>query len=450
MNKIFLSYLLFGFSLLFLLQSCKKDTEIIAVKHGLSDVSKYDAKNAIDWFNLLRIIVATQDVNPPLASRVYAYAGITVYESVADGIKNNKPLHGQLNGFFLNAIEANTDSLDYDIIFNEALTLLAVCDTIIPSLTTTNRDSVFALHDRILQSKAGFVIDSIITKSRERGIVIATAIKKYAAADNYLSVKNLSYTVPLRDTLHPSYWEPTDGSHLNPVEPYWGKIRTFTLDSSSHFEIHPSVNFDTDTSSAFGRQANEVMMTVNQITPPQTMIVNWWRDASGTQTPAGHWIGIIQYVAHLKNYKLDKVAELYALVGITIADAFISCWDAKYKYNLLRPETYIRAYMNAGWNTGQGSTVITPTFPEYPSGHSVCSGAAAKVLTDALGSFAFDDSTNYYLVYGARTYANFYATADEAAISRLYGGIHYRDAIDNGIQQGKNIGAHVMSKVKFR
>jgi hypothetical protein len=434
---------------LLLTAGCKKEEPIISYKHELSDASNYSSKHASDWISLLRKIVTAQNINPPRASRIYGYAGITLYESVVEGIEGNKTLQGQLNGFLPGSIPENTDSLDYDIVLNEALASIVQCDTIIPNLSSANRDSALALHDRIVQYKSLMVEDSIILKSKARGLVVANAVKKYAAADNFLTVKNLVYNVPPRDAMHLWYWEPTDPVNLKPTEPYWGSMRTFALDSSAQFELPQLIAFSTDTSSVFGRQAGEVMTTVENKTPAQNDIVLWWRDQGGTQTPAGHWMGIVQYIVPLKNYNLDKAAELFALVGITTADAFISCWNAKYRYNLLRPETYIKAYMKHSWTTGQGSD-ITPPFPEYPSGHSVCSGAASQVLTDALGTFTFKDSSSMNYGYAPRTYTSFYSAADEAAMSRLYGGIHYREAIENGITQGRSIGEKVTASVKFR
>jgi hypothetical protein len=137
------------------------------------------------------------------------------------------------------------------------------------------------------------------------------------------------------------------------------------------------------------------------------------------------------------------------MLGIATADAFISCWDAKYKYNLLRPETYIKAYINSSWSTGQLD--ITPPFPEYPSGHSVCSGAAAEILTDILGNIPFTDSINVeYYNYVPRSFASFNAAAQEAGISRLYGGIHFREAIENGLLQGKNLSQHLKARVQLK
>jgi hypothetical protein len=451
MKHLIIKYTSVLIVLIVFISGCKKDPSepITPLKHAISDATRYDAKVAIDWMNLFRTIVRNQNINPPRAARVYAYTGITLYESVVEGIKNNKPLRGQLNGFSLNTIAPNTDSLDYGIVLNEALSIVAKCDTIIPALTMQSLDAINALHDNFLATKTD-VVDSIITKSKARGKLVANAIMKYAAADNFQTVRTMSYIVPPRDMTHPWYWEPTDATHLNPAEPYWGQMRSFTMTASGQFEIPQNILFNEDTSSAFGRQAREVMDTVNNRTPAQNDIVLWWRDPTGTQTPAGHWIGILQYIIHQKGFKLDKAAELYAMVGITTSDAFISCWDAKYKYNLLRPETYIKAYMNSLWSTGQGSDP-TPPFPEYPSGHSVCSGAAAEILTSLLGTVSFTDSINVeYYNYIPRSFASFNAAAQEAGISRLYGGIHYREAIESGLLQGKNLAQQIESKVKFK
>ncbi len=451
MTRFSIKYYHFLFFVVVLASACKKDStnNPTPVSH-IGDATNYDASVAINWINEFRDIAKTQPLNPPRASRMYAYAGIALYESVVDGIKGNKSLQGQLNGFPLNSIPSNIDSLDYGIVVNEALFAIAKCDTIIPTLTAQNLMNCETLHMQFLATKTSVVADSIIAKSKARGILVANAIMKYAATDNFLAVKTLIYTLPPRDAAHPWYWEPTDASHLNPVEPFWGQIRPFVMDSSAQFEIPQSVNFSDDTSSAFGHQALEVYNTVNNRTNAQNDIVLWWRDATGTQTPAGHWMGILQYIIHQKGFKLGNAAELYALTGISTAEAFVACWKSKYKFNLLRPETYIIAYINSGWSTGQGSDP-TPPFPEYPSGHSVCSGAADKALTNYLGSFTFTDSVNVVLFgYNPRTFTSFTAAANEAGISRLYGGIHYIEAIQNGLIEGRNIGQFVTDKINFK
>jgi hypothetical protein len=133
---------------------------------------------------------------------------------------------------------------------------------------------------------------------------------------------------------------------------------------------------------------------------------------------------------------LDRAAEAYAKVGIAVADAFISCWRTKFRENLLRPVTYVRSVIDPDWTP----LLITPPFPEYTSGHSVQSAAAAAVLTDLLGPVSFTDRTHESRGLPARSFASFNDAAREAAVSRMYGGIHFRAAIDRGLEQGVCVG----------
>jgi hypothetical protein len=146
------------------------------------------------------------------------------------------------------------------------------------------------------------------------------------------------------------------------------------------------------------------------------------------------------------DYNLAEAAELYALSGIASADAFIACWKCKYQVNLLRPKTYIRENMDPNWS----SFIGTPPFPEYTSGHSVCSGAVSEVMTQYIGNQSFTDDVNTPINgIAPRTLSSFYEAADEAAMSRLYGGIHFREAIENGISQGRCLGQTLMNSIKL-
>jgi hypothetical protein len=164
----------------------------------------------------------------------------------------------------------------------------------------------------------------------------------------------------------------------------------------------------------------------------------------------GHWIAIVGQIAETDNLSLATTADAYARVGLAVADAFIACWNTKYHYNLLRPVTYIRKLFDPTWS----SFIGTPAFPEYTSGHSVQSGAAATVLTDLLGEKAFTDTTHvdHGLVptLAPRSFTSFPEAADEAALSRLYGGIHFRPAIELGVQQGVCVGRTIIDRIKFK
>jgi len=161
-------------------------------------------------------------------------------------------------------------------------------------------------------------------------------------------------------------------------------------------------------------------------------------------TPGAHWIGITKIAARKTNADYTKTVTAYTQTSVAIFDAFISCWDEKYRSNLIRPETLINQHIDDSWEP----VLQTPPFPEYTSGHSVVSGAASIALTDVFGdNFAFDDDTE--LAYGlpVRSFPSFKAAAQEAAISRMYGGIHYRAAVEIGVNQGSDLGKLVVSKL---
>ena len=177
---------------------------------------------------------------------------------------------------------------------------------------------------------------------------------------------------------------------------------------------------------------------VNELTPEQEAIARFWSDDPGTTpTPSGHSISITTQVLRRERASLAKAAETYARLGMAVSDAFVACWHEKYRYNLLRPVTYIRALIDGDWLP----VLVTPPFPEYPSGHSVQSGAAFQVLTDLFGRrYSFVDHTHDERGLASRRFRSFSEAAEEAAFSRLYGGIHFRAAIENGVAQGKRIG----------
>jgi hypothetical protein len=189
----------------------------------------------------------------------------------------------------------------------------------------------------------------------------------------------------------------------------------------------------------------EVYQTSQNLTQEQTDIALFWADDPGrTATPPGHSIAVLTQILEQENATLALSAEAYARVGIAVTDAFIGCWHAKYTYNLVRPVTYIQQLTVESWMP----LVNTPPFPEYPSGHSVQTGAAAVVLAGMFGEeYSFTDHTHDTLGLAARSFASFTEMANEAALSRLYGGIHYRAAIELGLEQGTCIGERVNSLI---
>lgn len=437
----FYSFILIATALL-ILQSCqKRDAEVVRQPNA----TNYSYKVASEWMHTLEKIVQSESKNPPHASRIYAYAGIGLYEAVLPGMEGYQSLEGQIAGLNNLPKAQLFGQLDYTASANEALYQIA--SKVFVTLKPENLAVIENLHTKYLEETRVKVSNDVLEESVAFGKAVAAAIMDRANNDGFAATRGLVYTIPSTND-NPGFWSPT-GAALSPLEPFWGQLKCFAMASGSACDVPSTIAFSTDPGSAFYKQAQEVLTVNTTLTPEQKSIALWWSDGTAqTATPPGHWIAIADEIAASKNLSLGKAAEMYALLNIAMADAFISCWDAKYKLNLLRPVSYIRSFVpgNASWSP----LLTTPPFPEYPSGHSVASAAAGEILTGLFGTFAFTDSANTYLGLPPRNYSSFTAAASEAAISRLYGGIHYREAIENGVLQGKEVSKAVTEKIKLR
>ncbi|HXH18943.1 MAG TPA: vanadium-dependent haloperoxidase, partial [Chitinophagales bacterium] len=279
----------------------------------------------------------------------------------------------------------------------------------------------------------------------------------WANSDNYIQTRNMPrFTVV--DT--PGSWLPTPPKYLEALEPHWFKVRPFVLDSTSQFRKPLWYKFSTDSTSDFYKRVKEVYALVKNLSDEQVQIARFWDDnpsplnvqghvvtTNRQNTPGGHWLGIARIAARKKNLSLAETCEALSMTAIAIADAFKVIWDTKYVCNNIRPVTYIGKYIDASWSP----VLETPNFPEFSSGHSGISAAAAYVLTQRFGeNFSFTDSTNVPFGYPARKFSSFNEAAKEAAMSRVYGGIHYIPSCEIGAEQGRMVGELVEMKIRTR
>jgi hypothetical protein len=437
----YFSYL-FALAAVLFLQSCRKN-DFQAITQP--EATTFSAKVASDWMEQTRLIVKAEGKNPPQASRIYAYAAIALYESVLPGLNGYQSLSNQIEGLTNLPNVRDFGVLDYTIAVNEALYQVNL--KVYGNIQSANVSNIEKLHSQYYNERVRAISPEKMQSSIEFGKMVATAVLNRANSDNFSATRSMVYTVPDWAN-NSSYWTPTDATNLIPLEPYWGKVKCFAMKSSNECEVPSTLLFSTTIGTAFHKQALEVYTTSVNLTANEKSIASWWADGGGTPTPPGHWVSIENQLVKDLNLSLGKAAEMYALVNMGMADAFISCWDAKYKFNLVRPQTYIRNFVAgaANWKPFIG----TPPFPEYPSGHSVSSGVAAEILTNLFGNVAFTDYTNTNMGLAARSYKSFDEAAQEAAISRLYGGIHYREACDKGVQQGKLVAKSIITNIKLR
>lgn len=389
--------------------------------------------------------------SPPVSSRTYAYISIAGYETVIAGHAGYQSLAGQLHG--LTALPRPASGKEYSVTIAAVHAILIVGKTMVVS-----EEKVNDFYKSIMQElKTSGIPSAIFDNSIAFGQRIAKHILDWAVLDNYKQTRTFSKYAVNNEA---ATWKPTPPAYMKAVEPHWNKIRTFVIDSAQQFKPLPATVFSTDKNSDFYKEALAVRDIGLNLTTEQKEIANFWdcnpfkmnvnghvMYASKKISPGGHWINITADACQKTGADVASSMEAYACLAITIADAFISCWDEKYRSQVIRPETYINQYIEGSWMP----LLQTPPFPEYTSGHSVVSTACAVMLEKIFGkSFAFSDSTELEFGIPARHFTSFMQAAEEAAISRFYGGIHYMPAIVNGSDGGKKIGLFMISRLKTK
>lgn len=389
---------------------------------------------------------------PPISARIYAYAAIAGYEALAPGFPEYQSLAGQLNG--LKPVPQPEAGKTYCFPLAGVNAMLIVGKQLVFS-----EGQIQELKEQIFEDfKAMNMPPDVYDRSMAYGEMVAKHILNWSKTDNYAQTRSMpKFTI---ETKVPDRWRPTPPMYGDALEPHWPKIRPWVIDSANQFLCDPPQAFSTDKNSAFYKEAMEVYEIVKRKNQEEIDIAWYWDDnpfavevqghfMSGKKkiSPGGHWMNIAGHACRKANADMMKSAETYVKVACSLADAFIVSWNTKYKYNLIRPESYINQYIAPDW----APLIQTPPFPEHNSGHSTISSAAATALTELYGdNFAFTDSTEMEFGIPARSFKSFREASDEVGMSRLYGGIHYRTGNVTGLKCGAEVGAFVSKKLKTK
>ena len=429
------NFTLFLFSLLFLAQGCKNNTPTPVL--ASSEISKV--------INQMTDIMVHDITNPPLAARFYSYACLAGYEVVAQNDTAFHTMTGVLNGY--PTIAKPTISGEYAYPLAAVLAMLETAKKMQPSgkLLGDYETNYLDSCQNIGFSKE--IIDNSLVYAK----AISAQILAYAKADKYNKISNYPRYTPSNTE---GSWYPTPPGYFAPVEPYFNTVRPFTLDSAQQFKPAPPVAFSKDKNSAFYRLTNDVY--VRKLTQEQLEIAAFWdcnpfalQDNGHLMvgmkkiSPGAHWMGIAGNACVKEKVNFQKTLYVHTVLAVGLMDGFICCWDEKYRSNRIRPETAIRKLIDPNWKP----FLQTPPFPEYLSGHSTISTTAAVILSHLFGEkFSYQDTVEERFGLEARSFTSFKQAAEEAAISRLYGGIHFMDAITNGQKQGVLVGNNVVKK----
>ncbi len=399
--------------------------------------------------NLTDIIV--HDIfSPPVASRVYAYPCVAAYEALLPAHPNKKSMAKQLNG--LKEVPKPADNQSYCYPVASLTAFQKVAKQLIFS-----EDKMTAYETHLMEAIDTIGIPAkVMEASKNYGTQVAEHILSWASADHYNETRSAPKYSINNDA---GTWKPTPPAYMEGIEPSWKKIRPMVLVDADQFVPPPPPQFSMQKNSLFYQQTLEVYEAVKQARQEEEDIARFWdcnpyvmnqtghvMFATKKITPGGHWMGITSIACKQAKVDLMQTVEAHALVSIALFDAFISCWDEKYRSQLIRPETVINEHLDANWMP----ILQTPPFPEYTSGHSVISTAAAIALTQLFGNnFTFTDDVEVKYGLPERNFKSFKEASAEAAISRLYGGIHYMPAITYGVKQGEQVGNFIVEKISL-
>ena len=430
---------------LLLLYSCNQ-------KKGFEGIFKDPGLYAKTVHELNKVVMGN-NFTPIVASRNYLYANIAAYEVIAAGyLDGYNSLSGQLKD--LKAIEKPKPGKKINF---EFAALLSFCK--LGEAVTFPEGSMHEYVDtlKMLAHENGMPGD-MFDNSIEYSDTVSAAILRWSKKDNYAQTRSAErYTV----TEEEGRWVPTPPAYTSAMEPHWNKIRPLIMDSCNLYVVPPPLKFNVkDSNSEYYKQVMLSKHAIENLTPEQKHMADFWDDNPfklnvsghlmyGTKkfSPPGHWMSIIGIAA--KNAKADFATTVYAYAKTSIAmfDAFIQCWDAKYQYNTVRPETVINKYFDAGWQP----YLQTPPFPEYTCGHSTVSSSAAEALTSVFGDhFAYTDSTEIEFGIKNRSYKSFRDAAEENNWARFYGGIHFHHSCIVSTEFGKKVGDLVVERLHMK
>jgi hypothetical protein len=389
--------------------------------------------------------------SPPVASRIYAYMSIAGYEAAIPMDARFRSLAGQVNG--LEAVPQPEQGQEYCYELASIQAILKVGRTLVFS-----EDKMDVFYNAMMQKfRDTGMPEEIYNRSIDYGTKVADHVIAWSGKDNYKQSRSFPKYSIEND---PATWKPTPPAYMDAVEPHWNKIRTFAIDSPQQFKPVAPTAFSIDKKSQFFKEATEVYEMGKNLTEEQKEIASFWdcnpfvmnvkghvMFATKKISPGGHWMNITNVACKKTKTGFIESLEAYTRVSLALIDGFISCWDEKYRSRVIRPESYINQHIDEDWVP----LLQTPPFPEYTSGHSVISSASAVTLTKLFGeNFAFTDSTEIEFGMTARSFNSFIQASEEAAISRMYGGIHYRPAVENGVTEGRALGNYISQKIHTR
>ena len=420
-------------------------------EHGhLQQAKTFSSDVVVSWINL-----QLQMNKAPLPAgtagqandRCMAYCGIALYESVVPGMPAYQSLSGQLTDFL--GMPSTEPGKAYHWAESANAALAEMNRRLFPATSAANKTAIDNLENSFKATYATEVDAATLERSRVFGKEVATRVFTWAATDG--SVVTDTYVLPVGSGLPPAgtgLWVPTSPPPAAIVNPFASRRRLLVPGSSNGTTLVPPPPFSPVAGSPFYNMVKEVYdasATPTTLTAAQKAMADYFKDVPG-YTPGGTYVALMSQALDNTKPTLDIAALTYVKVGLAIFDASTVLFTNKYQFNIIRPVTYIRAYINPNWST----YIPTPNHPEFPSGHSTTGGAALTMMSNIFGEdFHITLHTYDYLNYPPRSYTSFTQLSNEISDSRFYGGLHYRATLVKSTEQGKKVAENILNTVKF-
>jgi hypothetical protein len=401
----------------------------------------------------LNDVVLENNFPPVIASRNYVYANIAAYECVAAGDSNYISLYKQIKHLPAMTKAPANAAINYS--------LAAILSfTKVGNAVTFPEGSMMGYYDELknMADSLGMPQDVLKNTITYSDSVVAT-IMRWSKKDNYAQTRTAEKYAVQSDI--EGRWIPTPPMYASSLEPHWCEIRTMVLDSAAEFKAPSPPVFDVkNKNSTYYKAVWEVKNIGDSLTDEQKNIADFWDDnpfklnvvghasyATKKFSPPGHWMNIVGIASKKAGADFNTTVAAYTETAIALFDGFIGCWNEKFHSNCIRPETVINKYFTDTWRP----YIQTPPFPSYVSGHATISAAAAEVMTNWFGNnLSFSDTSQLEFGIKSRTIQSFREGSKEAAMSRLYGGIHFRHDNDEGNILGTKIGVFILQRLKLK
>ncbi len=404
---------------------------------------------AIEWNKfILNAEIETEGYRGPVAARAYGYVGLAAYEAGLPGLAGD---FLSMSSLYPGLQLPDPPAAD---VFDIAAALNACYHSIIgrfflsaPEMTRARQKMIMQKWEELLQEN---IETTTYNTSKEYGEKVARAVFEWSSTDSLGYRANhhnydRNYVAPAGNGL----WASSQDFPMPPLLPYWGKVRPFIIQTENYL-ANPLPPYSTSANDVYHKQAVEILTLSQPLTAENEWIAKFWNDDRPglTFSPAGHWLSIANQVIEKEKPTIEKTLETYLKVGFALSDAIVACWYSKYEYNMERPESFIKRNLSKDWRSYSPS----PSFPSYPSGHSMMGAAAAIVLTDLYGEkyHMIDRSHKELEEFDAkpRKFKSFDEMARENALSRIFLGVHWRMDCEEGLRLGDLIGEEV-SKLKL-